>query len=109
MSRNVLNLDVLRINRTVILGGRERVLRSMSVDQFIQAEAVQAKIDAAEGNDRFVILMDVILEYIEDTTREELGRLDLGQLMALLAFVRGSDLSDEAASDRDAEGNGDPK
>jgi hypothetical protein len=65
----ILNLDEFRVSRSVVIGGRERILKNMTVEQFLQAGDIERK----------------------DTPREEILGLDLGQLLVLLAFIRGID------------------
>lgn len=88
---DILNLDELKITRTVTLKGKARTLRSMTVEQFIDAKDFNAKLEAADGMQQVSLLVDHILEFMDDTTRGELLKLELAQLRMLLAFVRGSD------------------
>lgn len=97
----ILNLDEFRISRSVVIGGRERILKNMTVEQFLQAGDIERKLEEA-GSERaqIPILVDVIAGHLEDTPREEILDLDLGQLLVLLAFIRGID---PAGDDRPGE------
>lgn len=109
MSTSLLNLDALKITRTVVLGGRERLLRSMSVRQYVEADRFEEQFLAADTAGRAALLVDKVLEFLDGTTSDELLALDMAQLTALLAFARGTDLSDAAATPANggAAGNGD--
>lgn len=92
----ILNLDELKIERTIILGGKERKVRSMTVEEFINADEFEEKFKAADGNqDKIRMLVQKVCDFIDDTAVEELMVMELGQLLALLAFIRGDDLGDE--------------
>lgn len=88
----ILNLDEFRVSRSVVIGGRERILKNMTVEQFLQAGDVERKLEEA-GSERaqIPILVDLIAGHLDDTPREEILGLELGQLLALLAFIRGID------------------
>jgi hypothetical protein len=88
----ILNLDEFRVSRSVVIGGRERILKNMTVEQFLQAGDIERKLEEA-GSERaqIPILVDVIAGHLDDTPREEILGLDLGQLLVLLAFIRGID------------------
>ncbi|CAO3405264.1 hypothetical protein [Azospirillum palustre] len=88
----ILNLDEFRVSRSVVIGGRERILKNMTVEQFLQAGDIERKLEEA-GSERaqIPILVDVIAGHLEGTPREEILGLDLGQLLVLLAFIRGID------------------
>jgi hypothetical protein len=91
----VLNLDTLKTTRGVIINGKERAVSSMTVHQFLTADDFEAKLKEAGNREKVGLLIDQILEFIADTTREELEALDLSQLTALLAFIRGDDQAPE--------------
>lgn len=100
---SVLNLDSLRVVRHVILNGNSRALRAMSVQQFIDAESFDKSFAAAETvSERGHMLVSKVLEFIEDTSPQELLSLDMSQLMALLAYIRGEDVK---GNDTEAAGN----
>ncbi|WP_042445190.1 hypothetical protein [Azospirillum sp. B510] len=86
----LLNLDEFRVSRSVVIGGRERILKNMTVEQFLQAGDIERKLEEA-GSERaqIPILIDLIAGHLEDTPREDILGLDLAQLMILLAFIRG--------------------
>lgn len=88
----ILNLDELRVSRNVVIGGRTRVLKNMTVEQFLQAGDVERKLEEADSERaRIPILVDLIAGHLDDTPREEILGLDLEQLLALLAFIRGTE------------------
>lgn len=92
----VLNLDEFRVTRSVIINGVERTLKNMTVEQFIEADDIEKKLASAETpRDQAKILVEVISEYLEDTPAADIMKLDVGQLLILLAFIRGSDISDK--------------
>lgn len=105
-SPNLLDLDALKVSRTVRLAGRDRVLRSMTVGEFIDSADLEAQTEGKAGAEQAKLLIAQILKFLEDTTEAELNGLELSQLMALLAFIRGTDLTDVAkATDGKSEGN----
>lgn len=92
----VLNLDEFRVTRTVVINGKERVLKNMTVEQFMAADDIEKKLASAETpKDQAKILVEVISEFLEDTPISDIMKLDMGQLLILLAFIRGSDISDK--------------
>lgn len=106
----VLNLDEFRVTRTVIINGKERVLKNMTVEQFIAAEDIEKKLAEAGGERAQVpILIDMIVDYLEDTPRADITGLDMGQLLILLAFIRGSDITDKLKETAQAGTPGEPK
>lgn len=92
----ILNLDEFRVSRSVVIGGRERILKNMTVEQFLQAGDVERKLEEA-GSERaqIPILVDLIAGHLDDTPRDEILGLELGQLLVLLAFIRGIDPAGE--------------
>ncbi|MFV3127118.1 hypothetical protein [Niveispirillum sp. KHB5.9] len=108
MSTTFLNLDDLKVNRSVVMYGRERILRSMTVQEFVESDGFKEQVEAASGDTvkQTRIVVGKLLGYMDDTTEDELLRLDMGQLMALIAFSRGEDLSKKtSASGAETEGN----
>lgn len=93
-----LNLDKLRTERTVILNGKERALRTMTVKQFMESFDAEKQYKDADEKKRFEILVAEIPKFMSDTTTEELGDLELVQLNALFAFIRGTDSQPQAAN-----------
>lgn len=93
---NILDLDSFITQKVIKLKGKERALRSMTVGDFINAKTFDEKMAAANGDTagQIDMLVDRILEYLGDTTKDELLALDQSQLFAIFAFVRG----DEAAA-----------
>jgi hypothetical protein len=104
---SILNLDALKIVRTVTIAGRDRSLRSMSVAQFIEGDLFDQKLAQAQTPyARTDLLVDLALQFLDDTAREELLALDMAQLMALIAFARGADLAPQATEEEGDAGNG---
>ena len=86
----ILNLDTLRATRSIVLNGRTRVVRSMTVAEFIAAADFDVQFEAADVIGKINLLIDVITRHA-DIARDELMALDLGQLMALMQVVRGQE------------------
>ena len=103
---NILNLDELVIEKTVVLNGKKRRLSSMTVQQFIESAGIDEKLKEADEKGRMLILVEQIVQFMADTTVEELTALQMPQLFALLAFVRGTDAGLDAAKAQAQEGNG---
>jgi len=92
----VLNLDSLKTTRSVIINGKERAVSGMTVHQFLTADDFEAKLrKATKQRDQVEMLIGQILEFVADTSREELVSLDTNQLKALLSFIRGDDAKPE--------------
>ena len=91
----VLNLDSLKTTRSVIINGKERTVSGMTVHQFLTADDFETKLRAATQRDQIEMLIGQILEFVADTSREELVSLDTNQLKALLSFIRGDDAKPE--------------
>lgn len=102
---DILNLDALKVTRLVVLDGRERTLRSMTVEQFIEADDFDARLANATGKEKLTLLIGKLLEFLDGTTHADLLKLDMTQLMALLAFARGSDLSKLTDAGESPDGN----
>lgn len=102
---NILNLDDLVIDREVIMAGKKRKLNSMTVEQFIKSEGLDKRIEGASQGEQINILVEQIVEFMENTTVEELRKLTVVQLFALLAFIRGSD-AEGAPKVKEAAGEG---
>lgn len=98
MSTNILNLDDLRVTKTIVLNKKERELRSMTVGEFIDASDFEEKVRQADGPEQVKLLIDRVVDFIADTEKDELMGLSLEQLFALLAFIRGTDMEEEEAS-----------
>jgi hypothetical protein len=88
---NLLNLDDLVITRKVVLKGKERALNSMTVEQFIASDNIEDRLKKAKGGAQIKLLVEQIAVFMEDTTEAELMKLQVPQLFALLAFIRGTD------------------
>lgn len=111
---HVLNLDELRTHKEFSLNGKTRRIRSLTVGEFIESGNVEAKVKDKTTREQISILIDFILKFVEDTTRDELHLLELHQLMALIGFMRGADIAGEqgeqAQENPEAqEGNASPK
>lgn len=92
-SPNVLNLDEMAITRTVILKGKERKLRSMTVGEFIDNADLDDTLKSKSAKEQIKVLIVEIVKYMEDTSEDELKGLELTQLTGLLSFIRGSDVN----------------
>ncbi len=100
----MLNLDDFKVERTVVIAGKERTVRAMTVGEFLNADEFDAKFKAANPVEQIGLLVEQIVGFVSDTTQEELRKLEVGQLAVLLNYVRGMEVPDPAA--KDAEGNG---
>lgn len=90
----MLNLDEFKVERTFVLGGKSRTVRAMTVGEFIAGDEFDAKFKAAGPTEQIGLLVDQILGMVSDTTREELEKLEVGQLSVLLNYVRGMEVPD---------------
>lgn len=96
---NILNLDDYRVTRSVIINGKERVVRNMTVEQFIAAADIEKRLAATSSErEQIPILVEVVAQYVEGVERGEVMNLDIAQLLVLLAFVRGADVAPNTAS-----------
>lgn len=90
---NILNLDSLKVIRKVILNGKERSLRSMTVGEFIDAAGVEEALQGKSGTEQITALVEQLMKYMDDTTEDELKGMEIEQLLALMQFVRGTDVA----------------
>ncbi len=90
---DILNLDELRTHKEFALNGRSRRIRSLTVGEFIESGNVELSLNKKKPGEQIKVLVDFILKFVEDTQREELMQLELHQLMALVAFMRGVDVA----------------
>jgi hypothetical protein len=101
MAATLLNVDALKITRSVVIGGKERRLNSMTVEQFINSDEFNAKFNAATQAKRIGLLVEHLLGFLEDTTESELLKLEVNQLM-ILQFVRGSEAPEDEGKSQEA-------
>ena len=92
---NVLNLDELKVQKTFILKGRNRTIRSMNVGEFIDSASIDESLKSESAQEQIKKLAEFIAPYLNDTTAEELRELELPQLFALLSFARGDDIAEK--------------
>lgn len=104
----VLNLDKFatkKEQRKLVIGGQEYVVEPMTVENFIAttkaAEAMQDKASIAEQVEATI---DMIVRSVPTIDRAVLNSLDLEQLQAIVAFVRGDDVEGVETSEG-GEGN----
>jgi hypothetical protein len=101
----ILDLDALKTEKTVRFGGKDRSVRGMTVDEFLSSAAFDEDFKKADQRAQINMLVDQLSKFISDTTKEELGKLEIPQLSALLNYVRGMDrVEDDAAAKASAEG-----
>ena len=67
---NILNLDDYRVTRSVIINGKERVVRNMTVEQFIAAADIEKRLAATSSErEQIPILVEVVAQYVEEIGR----------------------------------------
>lgn len=86
---NMLNLDDFVTEKFIMLYGKERRVKAMTVSQFISVSKLEETIEEEDSASQMKLLIDRILEFLDDTTEEDLQKMEIDQLMALLAFIRG--------------------
>ena len=97
---NILNLDAVKPERTIILRAVEWKVRSMTVRQFIEETDWEVKFKESSPVQQVQILVDQIAKQIPECPKEYLLDLDLEQLRMLMNFIRGDDLKEAAAEKR---------
>lgn len=93
----VFNLDDLKVSRSFVLGGKTYSLRSLDVGEYIAADDVEAKFSAEPDPRKRAKMMIEELAKLTDAPAEELFKMDMTQLIALVAFASGSDMRKAAA------------
>lgn len=85
----LLNLDAIASSKNVILNGATRIVKGMTVNQFLTAGDWDARYSEADAVKRVEMIIDLVADFLPDTPREDLLTLSLDQLGALMNFVRG--------------------
>lgn len=103
----VLNLDKVGVKeqRKLVLAGVEYVVTEMTVDNFIETTKIAERL-AKEGEVSVAVQIEesvnMISRSIPGIDVKELGKLNLEQLQAIVAFVRGDEV-DGVEKSADAE------
>ena len=104
----VLNLDKLakKEGRELIVFGKTYAVDGMTVGNFVETTAVA---EALAGETSLVKQVEATIEMIARSVpsieRSDLNKLELEQLQAIVAFIRGDDVEGvESREDRAAEG-----
>ena len=91
----ILNLDALseKITRELVLNGKTYKIRETTVEDFIETTRAAEAIDIEKMTigQQTEMTIDLIAKQIPDIARDDLMHLNLDQLQAVAAFVRGVD------------------
>ncbi len=89
----ILNLEQLSTKsvRSVKIAGTEYPIPEMTVDLFIETTKAAEDMKEASFSDQLELTIKLILASIPGVTRDMLLTLNLDQLQALAAFIRGAD------------------
>jgi hypothetical protein len=103
---NLLDLDSLsKVEKSIILNGKEYAVKEMTVESFIAATK-EAQEFAAKGDESIVANLEatcrMLRRTIPDLSEETIRSLDFNKLKVLVAFVQGEV---EEASEGAPEGN----
>lgn len=96
----ILNVDALKTEKKVVIKGKEFVVRSMTVAEFIEAAEAETKSAADESRpvaQTIKDLVDDVLKYVEGAERADLLTLDINQLAGLARFIKGADLEGQGS------------
>jgi len=93
----MLDLDSFVTEKSLKLFSKERKVRSMTVGDFVNSAGYEEKFLAEKDpKARVQMLCERIIEFVEDTTIEELMLIEQAQLFTILSFIRGDDVKDES-------------
>ncbi|MCL2874777.1 MAG: hypothetical protein FWF12_00485 [Betaproteobacteria bacterium] len=104
----VLNLDKLnkQEGRQIVLFGKTHAIDGMTVDNFIKTTSVAEQLaDEPSIAKQVEATVDLILRSAPTIDRADLLKLELEQLQAIVAFIKGEDVDGVESS----EGNGEKK
>jgi hypothetical protein len=101
-SPTILNLDdYAETSRVVRLNGRDFVLKTLTVEQFLatikrekaREKALEKAGGKLEAGQLFENTIEDLLELIEGITRDDVKALRIDQMAALVKFARGEDVA----------------
>lgn len=99
---NILNLDEFVTEKYIKLKDKDRRVRGVTVAEFINTTNFENSLEKKSPSEQTKLLIARILDFVEDTTEQELKELEVDQLMALLAFIRGENPIDAVAAAQQA-------